>query len=111
MQYYRRYIKTNDSLDQINDLEVPETHGSYGALLLDKRWKEKRLLILMRDENKCVICNSDKDLQVHHRQYHFVKAQKKFRPPWEYQDESLLTLCNGCHQRGHSQFKVPIIYI
>jgi C4-dicarboxylate-specific signal transduction histidine kinase len=45
-------------------------HGTYGKTLLDPRWKEKRKVILARDQNRCVICKSEESLQVHHRQYH-----------------------------------------
>ncbi|AOM80938.1 hypothetical protein BFS30_21460 [Pedobacter steynii] len=90
---------------------MPDKHGSYGALLFDRRWKDKRSSILIRDNNKCVICGFAEGLQVHHRQYLYVTALKKFKSPWDYSDKTLITLCNSCHQRGHSKFKVPIIYI
>ena len=86
-------------------------HGSYGALLLRQEWKEKRKQIVHRDGNKCVICNSQKELVVHHRQYIFSKALQKFNNPWEYKNETLITLCNSCHQRGHTKFEIPIKYI
>ncbi|PWS33032.1 HNH endonuclease [Pedobacter paludis] len=92
-------------------INAPEQHGSYGALLFDKRWKDKRAIILMRDNNQCVICENNNDLEVHHRQYRFIKELKKFCAPWEYPDKILITLCNSCHQRGHSKFKVPVIYV
>lgn len=87
------------------------SHGGYGAALFDPRWKEKREEILKRDDHKCIICRSDKDLQVHHRQYHFSKLLNRFREPWEYSDRLMVTLCKNCHQRGHRLYKVPIKYI
>jgi len=110
MKIYRRYIDTA-TVPEADNTSPPDKHGSYGALLFDKRWKEKRNVILLRDNNKCVICGLNEDLQVHHRQYQFVNAIKKFKAPWEYADKILITLCISCHQRGHSKFKVPIIYI
>lgn len=114
---YSRYIKKekadksgNPTHNPDND-QVPETHGSYGALILHPNWKSKRKEIIERDSFKCVICNSKKDLQVHHRQYHFVKATKKFKVPWDYPAHLLITLCSTCHARGHSKFKVPSINI
>jgi hypothetical protein len=88
-----------------------EAHGTYGALLFDKRWKEKRNEILTRDNNKCVICNRDEKLQVHHRQYQYIKALKKFKAPWDYENHLLITLCESCHSRGHNKFKIPNVYI
>lgn len=107
---YRRYINKQKQTEAREELKV-DYHGSYGALLFDERWKEKRNIILARDNGQCVICGLNVELQVHHRQYHYVAALKKFQPPWEYPDNMLITLCNSCHQRGHSKFKVPIIYI
>lgn len=89
--------------------EIP--HGTYGALLFDERWKSRRGEILFRDGRSCVICKGKEDLQVHHRQYHFIKSASKFKPPWDYADHLLLTLCKSCHNRGHSKFKVPTIAI
>jgi len=109
MEFYRRYI--NAARSQKNEESVTNTHGSYGALLFDKRWKDKRTAILSRDLNRCVICGLSNNLQVHHRQYHYLTVLKKFKSPWQYSDSTLITLCNSCHQRGHSKFKVPIIKI
>jgi 5-methylcytosine-specific restriction endonuclease McrA len=90
--------------------DVP-LHGSYGSLLFDPRWKVKRMEIIIRDNRCCVICRAIDDLQVHHRQYQFVKAENAFKMPWDYADHLFITLCKSCHQRGHSKFKVPILII
>lgn len=87
----------------------PPTHGTYGALLFDPRWRQKRQEILKRDGHACYICNTQEELQVHHRQYHWLSNDQAFKMPWEYEDHLLLTLCNNCHKRGHNQYKVPII--
>lgn len=87
------------------------THGSYGPLLFHPRWKSKRKEILDRDMHRCVHCKGDISLQVHHRQYHFIISQQKFRLPWEYPNHLLITLCESCHNRGHNKYKVPTINI
>jgi len=69
MKIYRRYINIQNQSKETE--EPPEKHGSYGALLFDKRWKDKRGIILSRDNNQCVICGHGEELEVHHRQYHF----------------------------------------
>jgi hypothetical protein len=48
---------------------------------------------------------------VHHRQYHYVVRINKFKAPWDYPDHLLISLCESCHGRGHSKFKIPIISI
>ncbi|MET3611022.1 HNH endonuclease [Mucilaginibacter rubeus] len=94
-----------------NSQEKAPGHGSYGALLFDPKWKSKRAEIINRDQARCVICKSADELLVHHRQYHFVKAEQAFKMPWDYPGHLLITLCQNCHQRGHSKFKVPTLFI
>ncbi|WP_225976383.1 HNH endonuclease [Mucilaginibacter ginsenosidivorax] len=89
----------------------PPAHGSYGNLLFDPRWKAKRNEIISRDKGCCVICKGTDEIQVHHRQYQYVKAMKGFKVPWDYPDYLMITLCKSCHQRGHSKFKVPVLII
>ena len=114
---YASYIKDriHDGKDTAavnsHDKDLPTTHGSYGALVLHPKWKSKRKEILRRDNHKCVVCDSEVDLQVHHRQYHFITALKMFKVPWDYPENLLITLCSICHSRGHSRFKVPTIKI
>jgi len=84
-------------------------HGTYGGLLFDPRWKSKRQEILIRDQQKCVVCRSTDKLQVHHRQYHFLESSNQFKPPWDYANHLLITLCEQCHRYGHRKYKVPTI--
>ena len=108
-----RYTLEDEKVGR-NTGEKPEelpVHGSYGHLLFDPRWKAKRNEIMARDNGCCVICKSSDELQVHHRQYQFVKSANGFKVPWDYPNELLITLCTSCHQRGHSKFKVPILII
>jgi len=103
--------------------------NEYQLFLETKEWKSKRASIINRDGNKCCRCNkgniskfangftyqvigetpsnhlefSDKllCLQVHHTYY--VKGNL----PWDYPDESLVTLCNRCHTSLHSHILIP----
>lgn len=84
---------------------------AYQNLLGDVRWKAKTIQIKKRDKNSCRNCGDYKNLQVHHRQYHFVNSLKKFKNPWDYPNDILITLCKTCHDSGHKQFKVPTINI
>ena len=95
----------------VNILPDVPLHGSYGSLLFDPRWKAKRMEIIIRDNRCCVICKDTNELQVHHRQYQFIKSENAFKMPWDYPDDLLITLCKSCHQRGHSKFKVPTLTI
>jgi len=65
----------------------------YSLLLKDPRWQKKRLDILSRDDWACRECgNREKTLNVHHCYYIYGKK------PWEYSDDSLITLCEPCHE-------------
>jgi hypothetical protein len=112
---YRRFVRENEkTLNKMplitSEIEIP-AHGSYGALLFDPRWRAKRQEILNRDNNSCLICAGADNLQVHHRQYHFVVRQNRFKLPWEYDDRLLISLCESCHKRGHNKYRVPTINI
>lgn len=114
---YRRYVQEGIAKSPIpeepkeNETMNIKSHGSYGALLFHPNWKTRRKEILNRDMHRCVHCHSNTDLQVHHRQYHFIAEQKKFRLPWDYPDRLLITLCESCHNAGHRKYKVPTITI
>lgn len=116
-QFYSRYIQEDISAKfppakpQEQSSLNAKSHGSYGALLFHPDWKAKRKEILHRDSHRCVHCRSDKDLQVHHRQYHFIVSEQKFRLPWDYPHHLLITLCESCHNKGHNKYKVPTITI
>jgi 5-methylcytosine-specific restriction endonuclease McrA len=99
------------AVDNTSHNQLYINHGPYGATLFDPRWKAKRKEIIVRDLNQCVICKSSNTLQVHHRQYHFLRRLNEFKNPWEYDNNLLITLCETCHNRGHKMFKVPTKYI
>lgn len=72
----------------------------YGRILRNPRWQKMRLQIMERDNWACLFCgNKDDTLNVHHEYY------KPYLKPWEYEPESLLTLCEPCHIFIH---KIPI---
>lgn len=114
---YRRYVQVNSTAKSGKTISgkpsvaVRQAHGSYGALLLHPKWKNKRKEILIRDGHQCVHCRETNNLQVHHRQYHFLVSQQQFRLPWDYPDHLLITLCSSCNRQGHSKYKVLTINI
>jgi len=94
-----------------SSVTLPASHGGYGGTLFDPRWKARRRQILERDGYRCVNCGLDRDLEVHHRQYHFSRGMNVFKNPWEYDNRYLVTLCGTCHQKGHRLYKVPVKYV
>lgn len=66
--------------------------SEYSQKLRDPRWQKKRLEIMQRDNFTCQVCNDSKStLNVHHCYY------EKGADPWEYENGSLITLCESCH--------------
>lgn len=71
---------------------------TYREQLLHPNWQRKRLEIMQRDDFKCRACGDDElTLHVHHKQY--VKG----RLAWEYPNDELVTLCEGCHEVAHEE--------
>jgi 5-methylcytosine-specific restriction endonuclease McrA len=68
---------------------------SYRDDLLDGRWQKKRLSVMNRDDFRCRACSTTNRLTVHHLYYETGKSV------WEYEDESLVTLCQDCHNGLH----------
>ena len=67
-------------------------NSKYAEKLRDPRWQKKRLEIFDRDDWTCQMCgDGGSTLHVHHRVY------EKGKEPWEYDNSSLVTLCECCH--------------
>lgn len=59
-------------------------------------WRRKSNEILERDDYTCRCCKSKEiQLNVHHLYY------EKGLLIWEYENESLVTLCKNCHEQIH----------
>lgn len=74
----------------------------YYKSLQDNKWKVKRQEILKRDNYKCTVCGSAKDLAVHHQYYY----SNKFLKAWEYPNDCLITVCSECHEKYHQTCEV-----
>ena len=94
-------------LDVYNMKQTNYMLSDYPILLNKPEWKFKRKQIIQRDNNQCRNCGDNKYLQVHHRQYHFIKNTNFIKRPWDYNSEILITLCNNCHKSGHKNYKIP----
>lgn len=88
---FRRYVSKTQEAPPVNHQAKLIYHGSYNVLLFRPEWKEKREEILNRDK-VFVICKSPENLQVHHRQYHYLIAEECFNNPREYSNSLLITL-------------------
>lgn len=69
---------------------------TYSEKLKDPRWQKLRLEILERDGWRCQCCGDAKStLHVHHKYY-----ESGF-DPWDYDQGTLETLCETCHESMH----------
>ena len=74
------------------------TKKTYAEKLLDPRWQQLRLRVFERDEWKCRACGEkSKTLNAHHPVYHPFSEG-----PWDYEIDSIVTLCSECHSDEHS---------
>lgn len=72
---------------------MAKSKSDYAQKLRDPRWQKRRLEILEAAQWKCEDCENDgSELQIHHCCY--IKG----REPWEYTRNSLMALCDRCHQ-------------
>ena len=67
----------------------------YADYLKTPEWCRRRAVQLMLADHRCMLCNSPADLEVHHRSYANLGAEKRY---------DLIVLCggeNGCHRLFH----------
>ena len=57
-------------------------------------WNRRRKEILTRDGNKCLLCNSYNELEVHH----FPKLKEFDNPNDAHSDDNTGTFCSSCHR-------------
>lgn len=77
--------------------------SDYSNQLKSPKWQRKRLEIFSRDNFTCVECGDDKNtLHVHHQEYKNCEI-------WDYPNESLITLCESCHNKKHPTVKDRLI--
>lgn len=77
--------------------------NKYIDKLKDPRWQKKRLEVMQRDKFECQRCgDTESTLNIHHKYY------EKGKEPWEYESESLITLCESCHEIERDEFLTEI---
>ena len=70
---------------------------NYNEYMNSPEWEKRRLRILKRDNLKCQICGSGKNLRVHHIRYPEILGTEP--------DSDLITVCDTCHARIHYEDK------
>lgn len=97
------YSKNKRSKYKDKMISISETKKNIGRkdyynkiYLKSDEWKRKRLIILKRDNFKCVCCNSEAT-QVHHINYNNV-IKENFN--------DLISVCKDCHEKIHFEGSV-----
>jgi hypothetical protein len=73
---------------------VPAPEMPYAEYLQTDHWRGVQARAIKADRYRCRLCNSPDDLNVHHRTYQRLGAE---RP------DDLITLCQGCHAKFHGK--------
>lgn len=81
-------LKTGKSFKKV----TPEQRAQYHKYLNSAQWKEKRKFALEFYGNRCGLCGSKYDLEIHHRSYKNIFRELM---------EDLMILCETCHKRHH----------
>ena len=85
-------LKAN-SIKKNNSKKKP--YSLYRDQLKSEQWKHFRNFVFNIRGRKCEICKSDKNLQIHHLEYH------KNAKAWEYTCNDVIVVCEDCHKRLH----------
>jgi hypothetical protein len=69
---------------------------NYNNYLKSQKWKEKRLLVIKRENNICQGCHKAPIQEIHHTDYRNVYDELLFQ---------LIGLCKKCHEKIPNQFQ------
>lgn len=99
-QYDIVYSTDNNSEEKVinTDIELPDLNSLGEVVILISSKVEG---IYSRDGDFNCTWHYARNLEVHHSFY------DKSKEPWEYPNDSLITLCTECHKRIHKECEIP----
>jgi 5-methylcytosine-specific restriction endonuclease McrA len=94
---YKKFIKDNTKKKLKNKVkkrtkQVSKHKKRYLKYLDSKEWSDIKIDIRIIKDNKCEICNSTKNLQVHHKTYKNLFKEEPI---------DLMLVCDVCHKKIH----------
>lgn len=95
--FFRYNKKSYQNKKKVELESFLKEHSEY---LLTSQWKEKRLLVLNRDNYICQSCLIKKATEVHHKSYKYWKNEPLF---------DLISVCNECHNDITNMNRVNLI--
>lgn len=91
---YNEEIRINELLvTKCEDFEEHKGNELYYPYINSPFWQEKRFERMKKDNFKCVLCGTAKNLRVHHITYENLINENT---------DDLVTLCDNCHKNLHS---------
>ncbi len=70
---------------------------SYDDYLRSDHWREVRRRCLWRWDYRCAVCNSSQFVDVHHRTYERLGAER---------ETDVIALCRRCHDLYHARGRI-----
>lgn len=87
IDYQREYDKTHKEIKRAYDKKRREKKG-YNKIKLIQHYSKRYFLILLKKYEKCQLCGSKENLEIHHKKY-----TKKLN--------DCMLLCRNCHKKIH----------
>ena len=92
---FRTHVDVPGLLSEFDKLGVSATDKglSYREYIVSPEWRRRSAIKKKSVNHSCQVCNSSKDLQVHHRTYKNMGNER---------DNDLTVLCKPCHTMFHT---------
>jgi len=90
------YLTLNNKFKEYFEIKLKNKITNYQN---QKEWLQKRSDILRRDKFTCLKCGKKNSLHVHH-----ILSRTNY-PEFTFENENLITLCEDCHKKIHSNDK------
>jgi 5-methylcytosine-specific restriction endonuclease McrA len=85
---HERFPVIQDKIQAYRELSAQKRRKNYEDYLSSEQWKQKRLIVLQRDNYLCQSCLANRATEVHHLDYTFLKNEPLF---------TLVSVCRPCH--------------
>ena len=77
---------------------VKSHYPQYERYIKSSKWRNIRQRVMARDGQRCKMCNSTENLQVHHLTYEHLYKEENYL-------YDLVTLCKKCHEKETNKGK------
>lgn len=106
---YDEYFKSEQDILNKRTDSISKPKSFYEQLLERPEWKKFRLQVLAEKGETCEWCQTNKNLQIHHK-FYLKYPDGRHVMPWQYNINALLVLCKDCHTKAHKKYKIKSYY-